>query len=78
MKGSNADYSAAHIVSRILRWKRWFTMTVCVYCRRDINSDGEYEPFECRKIKDKDYDVALMVCEKCRNWIPEGREVPAP
>lgn len=53
-------------------------MTTCVYCRKDINADGEYEPYACPKIKDKTYDITLMICERCRNYLPEGREVPAP
>ena len=51
-------------------------MTTCVYCKRDIDGDGYYRPFDCKKIKDSDDWEA--VCMKCHSFIYGGREVPAP
>jgi predicted RNA-binding Zn-ribbon protein involved in translation (DUF1610 family) len=53
-------------------------MTTCVYCEKDIDKFGDYKNYDCPKIRNKNYDVAIMICEKCRFWIPEGKEVPAP
>lgn len=52
-------------------------MTTCVYCRKDINSDGEYEPFDCPKLKNTNV-YWKDICEYCRYYIEGGKEVPAP
>lgn len=54
-------------------------MTTCVYCKKDIDEFGDYNGgYDCPKTRNKDYDVALNICERCKFWIPEGEEVPAP
>lgn len=51
-------------------------MTTTVYCTRDINEDGDYKSYNCPKLKEDVYWE--NICEKCRCFIPEGKEVPAP
>ena len=54
-------------------------MTTCVYCKKDIDEFGDYNGgYDCPKTRNKDYDIALNICERCKFWIPEGKEVPAP
>jgi len=53
-------------------------MTTCVYCKKDIDSFGDYKPYDCPKTKDLHYADAIEICERCKFYIPDGKEVPAP
>lgn len=54
-------------------------MTTCVYCEKDIDEYGDYRNHICPKLeRNSDASYPMEVCERCRFYIPEGREVPAP
>lgn len=48
-------------------------MTTCVYCKKDINVWGDYEEHRCVKLESSG---TMDTCEKCKYFIPEGKEVP--
>ncbi len=51
-------------------------MTTCVYCKKEIDSWGDYKEYDCPKIKNT--DDWEDVCFRCKFYILEGEEVPAP
>lgn len=52
-------------------------MTTCVYCKKDIDEYGDYKPYDCPKLENND-SYWEDICERCRFYIPEGKEIPAP
>lgn len=51
-------------------------MTTCVYCEKNKDEIGFYKEYDCPKVRNKEYDDAWNICDRCPYHIEGGEEVP--